>query len=149
MNFCTNQNAAVFLHPSFLAVKIIFNCLTIFLLKSHPLTLKIQISGGSWGWQTQLDHSQVCTTCISRAYTCIHVKYTCIHVKYTCYTPGNSLVVFATLKKPHFDSSNISEASEIFLSLICLNLLNSFQGACVIWRTSVGPLNVTVAVVCR
>ena len=73
-------------------------------------------SGGSWGWQTQLNHSQVCTTCISRAYTCIHVKYTCIHVKYTCYTPGNGLVVFATLKNPYFYPSHISEALEIFLS---------------------------------
>ena len=36
-----------------------------------------------------------------------------------------------------------------YFSIFCLNLLNSFQGACVIWRTSIGPLNVTVAVVCR
>ena len=27
-------------------------------------------SGGSWEWQTQLDHSQICSTCISRIYTC-------------------------------------------------------------------------------
>ena len=59
--------------------------------------------------------------CISRAYTCIHVKYTCIHVKYTCYTPGNGLVVFATLKNPYFDPSHVSETSEIFLSLMLKN----------------------------
>ena len=71
---------------------------------------------GFWGWQTQLDHSQVCSmcisrvcTCISRVYTCMHVKYTCIHVKYMCYTPGNGLVVFATPKNPHFDPSLTSE----------------------------------------
>ena len=51
-------------------------------------------SGGSWGWQTQLDHSQVCSICISRAYTCIHVKY-------TCYTSGNGLVMLAILKNPN------------------------------------------------
>ena len=99
------------------------SCLTcIFHVHLHGFKLKISLiltfdwiiiqrwvrgqSGGSWGWQTQLDHSQVCSTCISRAYTCIHVKY-------TCYTPGNGLVVFATLKNPYFDPSHISEASEI------------------------------------
>ena len=66
-------------------------------------------SGGSWGLQTQLDYSQVCSTCISHVYTCMHVKYTCIHVKYMCYTPGNGLVVFATPKNPHFDPSITSE----------------------------------------
>ena len=78
---------------------------------------------GFWGWQTQLDYSQVYSmcisrvcTCISRVYTCMHVKYTRIHVKYTCYTPGNSLVVFATLKNPCLDPSHKSVASEIFLS---------------------------------
>ena len=57
---------------------------------------------GSWGWQTQLDHSQVCSKCISREYMCMHVKYTCIHVKYTCYTPWNGLVMLATpTSTPH------------------------------------------------
>ena len=65
--------------------------------------------GGFWGWPTQLDHSQMCSTCISRVYTCMHVKYTCIHVKYMCYTRGNGLVVFATPKNPHFDPSLTSE----------------------------------------
>ena len=78
-------------------------------------------SGGSWGWQTQLDHSQVCSTCISRVYTCMHVKYTCIHVKYTCYKPGNGLVMLAILKNPYFDPSHNSVASEIFLSLLLKN----------------------------
>ena len=59
--------------------------------------------------------------CISRVCTCIHVKYTCIHGKYTGYTPGNGLVVFATLKNPYIDPSHISEASEIFLLLILKN----------------------------
>ena len=63
--------------------------------------------GGFWGWPTQLDHSQMCSTCI--------------HVKYTCYTPGNSLVLFVTLRNPYFDPSYISEASETFLSLILKN----------------------------
>ena len=78
-------------------------------------------SGGSWGWQTQLDHSQVCSTCISRVYTCMHVKYTCIHGKYTCYTPWNSLAMLAILKIPYFDPSYTSVTSEIFLSLILKN----------------------------
>ena len=76
---------------------------------------------GFWGWQTQLDHSQVCSMCISRVCTCISRVYTCMHVKYTWYTPGSGLVVFATLKNPYFDPSYISEASEIFLSLILKN----------------------------
>ena len=78
-------------------------------------------SGGSWGWQTQLDHSQVCSTCISRVYTCISRAYTCIHVKYTCYTSGNGLVMLAIPKNPNFDPSHNSVASEIFLSLILKN----------------------------
>ena len=77
--------------------------------------------GGFWGWPTQLDHSQMCSTCISRVYTCMHVKYTCIHVKYTCYKPGNGLVMLAILKNPYFDPSHISVASEIFLSLLLKN----------------------------
>ena len=44
-----------------------------------------------------------------------------MHVKYTCYTPENGLVMFATLKNPYFDPSHISEASEIFLSMILKN----------------------------
>ena len=79
------------------------------------LTNNVCQSGGSWGWQTQLDH------CISRVYTCMHVKYTCIHVKYTCYKPGNGLVMLAILKNPYFDPSHISVASEIFLSLLLKN----------------------------
>ena len=34
-------------------------------------------SGGSWGWQTQLDHSQVCSTCIHVYAREIHVLHTC------------------------------------------------------------------------
>ena len=36
-----------------------------------------------------------------------------------------------------------------YFSIFCLNLLNSFQGLCIMWRSSVGPFNVTVAVVVR
>ena len=38
---------------------------------------------GFWGWQTQLDHSQVYSMCISHVYTCIHVYAREIHVLHT------------------------------------------------------------------
>ena len=86
-------------------------------MKGIFLKLQSYVRGqnrGFWGWPTKLDPSQVCSTCISRAYTCIHVIY-------TCYTPENGLVMLAILKIPYFDPSYTSVTSEIFLSLILKN----------------------------
>ena len=66
---------------------------------------------GSWGWQSQLDNSQVCSMCISHVCMCLHVYE--IHVLYTCYTPGSCLVVLVTLKNLYFHPSINSIALEI------------------------------------
>ena len=55
-------------------------------------------SGGFWGWQTQLDHFQVSSMCISHVCMCIHVYY----MFNTRYTPASGLVVLAILKNPYF-----------------------------------------------
>ena len=47
-----------------------------------------------------------------------------LYLKYMCCTPGNSLVVLATLKNPHFDPLHNFIASEIKVLFLYLILKN-------------------------